>query len=84
MRVDAANDCMSKFDLSDMQKILAIMQFVLTSAVRTDFIPTYKTDAVGYKTKIFLLIPLAAFACVILGFGMYMTLCKNSNIPLPC
>lgn len=38
----------------------------------------------GYKTKIFLLIPLTAFACIILGFGMYMTLCKNSNIPLNC
>ena len=38
----------------------------------------------GRKTKIFLLIPLAAFASVILGFGMYMTLCKNSNIPLNC
>ena len=38
----------------------------------------------GPKTKIFLLIPLGVFACVILGFGMYMTLCKNSNIPLDC
>ncbi len=38
----------------------------------------------GLKTKIFLLIPLGVFASVILGFGMYMTLCKNSNIPLSC
>jgi len=38
----------------------------------------------GLKTKIFILIPLAAFATIILGFGMYNTLCKNVNIPLPC
>ena len=38
----------------------------------------------GRKTNIFLLVPLSAFAAVIIGFGMYMTLCKNSNIPLNC
>jgi len=38
----------------------------------------------GLKTNIFILIPLALFAAVILGFGMYNTLCKDANIPLPC
>jgi len=39
---------------------------------------------VGRKTNIFILIPLIVFATIILGFGMYNTLCKNVNIPLPC
>ena len=34
----------------------------------------------GKKTNIFILIPLAAFSALILGAGMYMTLCKNSNL----
>jgi len=38
----------------------------------------------GRKTNIFILIPLAAFATLILGIGMYNTLCKNANIPLSC
>ena len=38
----------------------------------------------GRKTKIFVLLPLAVYAAVVIGFGMYMTLCKNSNIPLSC
>ncbi|MGA0297319.1 MAG: hypothetical protein ACO3K2_08310 [Nitrosopumilaceae archaeon] len=33
----------------------------------------------GRKTNIFILIPLAAFSALILGAGMYMTICKNSN-----
>jgi len=36
----------------------------------------------GRKTNFFLLVPLAAFAAIIIGFGMYMTICKNSNIPI--
>ena len=48
------------------------------------FIAPRRTSCMGLKTKIFLLIPLAAFACVVLGLGMYLTLCKNSNIPLNC
>jgi len=38
----------------------------------------------GLKTKIFILIPLATFATIIFGLGMYMTLCKNSLIGLNC
>jgi hypothetical protein len=38
----------------------------------------------GRKTNIFLLIPLATFAAIIIGFGMYNTICKNSNIPINC
>ena len=35
-------------------------------------------------TKIFIIIPLTAFAIVIFGFGIYNTICKNSNIALDC
>ncbi len=38
----------------------------------------------GLKTKIFVVIPLAVFAAVIFGFGLYNTLCKNSNVQLGC
>ena len=38
----------------------------------------------GKKTNFFILIPLAIFAAVVIGFGVYNTLCKNSNIPLNC
>jgi hypothetical protein len=38
----------------------------------------------GLKTKIFVLIPLALFGAIILGFGMYDTLCKNSVVGLNC
>lgn len=38
----------------------------------------------GLKTNLFLLVPLSAFAAVIIGAGMYLTLCRNSNVPLPC
>jgi len=38
----------------------------------------------GRKANIFILIPLVAFGTIIFGFGMYNTLCKNVNIPLPC
>lgn len=38
----------------------------------------------GLKTNLFVLVPLAAFAAVILGFGVYNTVCKNSHIPLNC
>lgn len=38
----------------------------------------------GKKTNFFILVPLIVFAAIILGFGMYNTLCKNSNIPLNC
>jgi len=38
----------------------------------------------GRKTNIFILIPLSIFASIIFGFGMFNTLCKNSNIPLSC
>ncbi|MCA9811469.1 MAG: hypothetical protein KC483_01225 [Nitrosarchaeum sp.] len=39
---------------------------------------------VGIKTKIFVLVPLAVFAAIILGAGMYMTICKNSLVGLNC
>ena len=42
------------------------------------------TTLMGLKTKVFILIPLIAVAALIFGFGMYNTLCKNSNIPLNC
>ncbi len=38
----------------------------------------------GRITKLLVLVPLTAFGVVVLGFGMYLTLCKNSNIPLDC
>ena len=38
----------------------------------------------GTKTNMLILVPLAIFAAAILGTGMYMTLCKNSLVPLPC
>ena len=38
----------------------------------------------GKKTNFFILIPLSIFAAVVIGFGVYNTLCKNSNIPLNC
>ncbi|AJM92620.1 conserved exported protein of unknown function [Nitrosopumilus piranensis] len=38
----------------------------------------------GRKTNFFILIPLAAFATLIIGAGMYMTLCKNALVSLPC
>ena len=38
----------------------------------------------GLATKIFIVIPLAVFAAIIFGFGLYNTLCKNANIPLGC
>ena len=40
--------------------------------------------AVGTKTNLLLLVPLSAFAAAVLGMGMYLTLCKNSTVPLPC
>ncbi|MDX1595694.1 MAG: hypothetical protein R3327_02010 [Nitrosopumilaceae archaeon] len=36
----------------------------------------------GLKTKIFIVIPLAIFAAIIFGFGIYNTVCKNASIPL--
>ena len=38
----------------------------------------------GRKTNLFILVPLAAFAAIIIGFGMYNTICKNSNVPISC
>jgi len=38
----------------------------------------------GLKTKIFILIPLALFAAIILGFGMYNTICKNTVVGINC
>ena len=38
----------------------------------------------GLKTKVFILIPLIIFSGIILGFGMYNTICKNSVIGLNC
>lgn len=38
----------------------------------------------GLRTKIFLIIPLAVFAAIIFGFGLYNTFCKNANIALDC
>jgi hypothetical protein len=49
-----------------------------------NFIVIYFSMLMGLKTKVFLLIPLTVFATIIFGLGMYMTLCKNSNIPLLC
>lgn len=36
----------------------------------------------GLKSKIFVVMPLAIFAAIIFGFGIYNTICKNSNIAL--
>lgn len=36
----------------------------------------------GILTKVFVLIPLIIFAVVIFGFGMYNTICKNSNVDI--
>lgn len=36
----------------------------------------------GLKTKIFIVVPLAAFAAVIFGFGFYNTICKNAHVNL--
>jgi len=33
----------------------------------------------GLKTKIFILIPLSAFALIVMGIAVYNTVCKNSN-----
>jgi len=33
----------------------------------------------GLKTRIFILIPLIAFAAIIFGTAMYMEICKNSS-----
>ena len=38
----------------------------------------------GLKANIFVIVPLAVFAAVIFGFGLYNTLCKNSNVSLNC
>jgi len=38
----------------------------------------------GLKTKIFILVPLAVFAAIILGFGMYNTICKNAVVGINC
>jgi len=35
-------------------------------------------------SKVLVVAPLAAVAAVIFGFGIYNTLCKNSNVPLSC
>ena len=31
----------------------------------------------GKKTNFFILVPLATFAAIIIGFGMYNTICKK-------
>lgn len=36
----------------------------------------------GLKTKVFVLVPLAAFAAVVFGFGVYNTVCKNAHVRL--
>ncbi|CAI9831572.1 conserved hypothetical protein [Nitrosopumilaceae archaeon] len=38
----------------------------------------------GRWTNALLLVPLSVFAALVLGGGMYLTLCKNSNVSLPC
>ena len=38
----------------------------------------------GLKTKVFLLIPLSAFAAIVFGVALYVGLCKSSAIPLNC
>ncbi len=35
-------------------------------------------------SKVLVIVPLAIMAGVIFGFGIYNTLCKNSNIELGC
>lgn len=34
----------------------------------------------GLRTNVLVLVPLAAFAAVIFGFGIYNTVCKNSHV----
>ena len=36
----------------------------------------------GLLTKVFIIIPLAAFAAIIFGFGIYNTVCKNAHVNL--
>lgn len=33
-------------------------------------------------TKVFVVLPLAAFAAIIFGFAIYNTICKNSSVAL--
>jgi hypothetical protein len=33
----------------------------------------------GWKTKVFILTPLAILAIIVMGIAMYNTFCKNSN-----
>lgn len=38
----------------------------------------------GVRTNLLVLVPLAALAAAVLGFGLYNTVCKNSNVPISC
>lgn len=36
----------------------------------------------GLATKVFVVIPLMAFAAVIFGFAIYNTVCKNASVAI--
>ncbi len=38
----------------------------------------------GKKANLFILVPLASLAAIVIGFGMYNTICKNSSVPISC
>lgn len=35
----------------------------------------------GLKSNLLIIVPLAVFAAIIFGFGLFNTFCKNSNVP---
>lgn len=46
-----------------------------------NFIRWRRTGAVGLKVNLLIIVPLAVFAAIIFGFGLFNTFCKNSNVP---
>lgn len=36
----------------------------------------------GLKTKLFVVLPLIVFGCIVFGFAVYNTICKNSSVAL--
>lgn len=50
--------------------------------IELEFIMINHEKSMGLKSKVFVVIPLAIFAAIIFGFGIYNTICKNSNLSL--
>ncbi len=36
----------------------------------------------GMKSNLLIVLPMAIFGAIILGFGIYNTICKNANVTL--